>query len=61
MIKQQSQSAYDLQKSIEIGNTIISNGLINLATRGRLKLDTILKYEYVDKERINGQIPRYRE
>lgn len=44
----------DLQKSIEIGNTIISNGLINLATRGRLKLDTILKYEYVsDNEDIN--------
>lgn len=40
----------DLQQQVETGNTIINGGLINLATTGRLKLDTILKYEYVSDD-----------
>lgn len=40
----------DLQQQVETGNTIINSGLINLATTGRLKLDTILKYEYVSDD-----------
>lgn len=40
----------DLQQSVKTGNDVIRNGLVNLATRGRLKLDTVLKYEYISDD-----------